>query len=274
MAREVVENDVDAPGRFRAARDLLLGRPPRLGSRFVGELAREDETTRESATRLALELAESVLPVQGPPGTGKTYTGARVVCELVRAGQKVGITGPRHKVIRNLLDEVVKAAAEEHLELRILQRVPQATLIEGGPIQESVKSDCLAEALSTGEVDVAAGTVWAWAREDTEGLVDTLVIDEAGQLSLANGIAACTVPETWCFSAIPSSSSNPSRVAIRGAATPRLSSTCSASTTPFHSIEASFSALRGVSTRRSVPSPANSSTRTASTITRNAKDRL
>ena len=161
LAREVVENDVDAPGRFRAARDLLLGRPPRLGSRFVGELAREDETTRESATRLALELAESVLPVQGPPGTGKTYTGARVVCELVRAGQKVGITGPSHKVIRNLLDEVVKAAAEEHLELRILQRVPQATLIEGGPIQESGKSDCLAEALSAGEVDVAAGTVWA-----------------------------------------------------------------------------------------------------------------
>ena len=102
LAREVVENDVYAPGRFRAARDLLLGRLPRLGSRFVGELAREDETTRESATRLALELAESVLPVQGPPGTGNTYTSARVVCELVRAGQKVGITGPSHKVIRNL----------------------------------------------------------------------------------------------------------------------------------------------------------------------------
>jgi len=38
----------------------------------------------------------------------------------------------------------------------------------------------------------AAGTVWAWAREDTEALVDTLVIDEAGQLSLANAIAAST----------------------------------------------------------------------------------
>jgi uncharacterized protein len=192
LAREVAANGVDAPGRFRAARDLLLGRPPRLGSGFEGELARAGETTRESETRLALDLAESVLPVQGPPGTGKTHTGARVVCKLVRAGQKVGITGPSHKVIRNLLDEVVRAAAEEGLDLRILQRVRQGTVTEGGPVRESDKSDCLAAALAAGEVDVAAGTVWAWAREDTEGLVDTLVIDEAGQLSLANAIAAST----------------------------------------------------------------------------------
>jgi predicted RecB family nuclease len=192
LAREVAANGVDAPGRFRAARDLLLGQPPRLGSGFEGELARAGETTRESATRLALDLAESVLPVQGPPGTGKTHTGARVVCKLVRAGQKVGITGPSHKVIRNLLDEAVRAAAEEGLDLRILQRVRQGTVTEGGPVRESDKSDCLAAALAAGEVDVAAGTVWAWAREDTEGLVDTLVIDEAGQLSLANAIAAST----------------------------------------------------------------------------------
>ncbi len=192
LAQEVVENGVEGPGRFRAARDLLLGRPPRLRSGSTGELAHEGETTRESAVRLALDLAESVLPIQGPPGTGKTYTGARVVCELVRKGQKVGITGPSHKVIRNLLDELVKAAAEDHLNLSILQRVRQGTVTKGRPIQESDKSDCLSTALAAGEVDVAAGTVWAWAREDTEALVDTLIIDEAGQLSLANAIAAST----------------------------------------------------------------------------------
>ncbi len=63
---------------------------------------------------------------------------------------------------------------------------------KGGPIEESDKSDCLATALSAGQVDVAAGTVWAWAQEDAEGLVDTLVIDEAGQLSLANALGAST----------------------------------------------------------------------------------
>ena len=192
LGREVADNGIDQPGRFRAARDLLLGRAPRLASGAEGELARSDETTRDAAVRLSLDLAGSVLPTQGPPGTGKTYTGARVVCELVRAGQKVGITGPSHKVIRNLLDEIVKAASDEGLTLRALQRVRKGEANGGGAIQESDKSDCLSAALTNGEVDVAAGTVWAWSREDCEELVDTLVIDEAGQLSLANAAAAAT----------------------------------------------------------------------------------
>jgi uncharacterized protein len=192
LAREVVEHGVDGPGRFRAARDLLLARPPRLSRAVESTLVQGEETTRQAAVRLSLELAASVLPTQGPPGTGKTHTGARVVCELVRAGQRVGITGPSHKVIRNLLDEVVKAAAEEGLVLRILQRVREGEASGGGAIQESTKSDCLSTALRGGQVDVAAGTVWAWAREDCEELVDTLVVDEAGQLSLANAVAAAT----------------------------------------------------------------------------------
>ena len=192
VAEKVVENGVAGPGPFRAARDLLLGRPPRLRSGSPRELAHLEETIHESAVRLTLDLENSVLPIQGPPGTGKTYTGARVVYELVRRGQKVGITGPSHKVIRNLLDELVEAAAEEHLDLRILQRVAQGTATRGGPIRESDQSGCLSTALAAGEVDVAAGTVWAWARHDAEALVDTLVIDEAGQLSLANSIAAST----------------------------------------------------------------------------------
>lgn len=192
LAREVVENGIDGEGRFRAARDLLLGRAPRLENGSYGDLVLTGEATGDAANRLALDLDQSVLPIQGPPGTGKTYTGARIICELVRNGQKVGITGPSHKVIRNLLDEVVKAASEQELQLRILQRVRQGAATKGGPIGESDKSDCLSTALTAGEVDAAAGTVWAWAREDTEALVDTLVIDEAGQLSLANAIAAST----------------------------------------------------------------------------------
>ncbi len=45
-----------------------------------------------------------VLPVQGPPGAGKTYTGARLICELVAQGAKIGITAASHKVIGNLLE--------------------------------------------------------------------------------------------------------------------------------------------------------------------------
>ena len=45
------------------------------------------------------------------------------------------------------------------------------------------------EALADGTVDVVAGTPWLWAREEIHGRVDTLFVDEAGQVSLANVVA-------------------------------------------------------------------------------------
>ena len=44
-------------------------------------------------------------------------------------------------------------------------------------------------ALDDGELDVAAGTAWLWARAVLADSVDTLFVDEAGQLSLANVLA-------------------------------------------------------------------------------------
>jgi superfamily I DNA and/or RNA helicase len=43
--------------------------------------------------------------------------------------------------------------------------------------------------MRAGTYDVAAGTAWLFARQDMAGAVDVLVIDEAGQLSLANVVA-------------------------------------------------------------------------------------
>ena len=39
--------------------------------------------------------------------------------------------------------------------------------------------------------EVAGGTAWLWARAEMAGAVDVLVIDEAGQMSLANTLAVC-----------------------------------------------------------------------------------
>jgi uncharacterized protein len=44
-------------------------------------------------------------------------------------------------------------------------------------------------ALDAREFDVAAGTSWLWSREDAEGSVDVLFVDEAGQVALANVLA-------------------------------------------------------------------------------------
>jgi uncharacterized protein len=211
----VLENGVDTPGDFRAARDLLLRLRPRLaeevelGPGLGAEVEREatagapltgrGEDLLDAARRLALTVDEGTLPVQGPPGAGKTYSGARMVCSLVAAGRTVGITANSHKVIRNLVDTVVAAAEQEGLELTVVQKVgkpaPRPEAGDGhedeppGPILEVTSNRAVRQALESGAAQVAAGTAWLWSREEFAGSVDTLVVDEAGQLSLASTLA-------------------------------------------------------------------------------------
>lgn len=183
----VAANAMDAPGSYRGARDLLLRRSPRL---LVGSqvLIDSGETTLVAAKRLGAILDHSVLAIQGPPGAGKTFTGARMICELVRQGKRVGITATSHKVIGNLLKEVVKAAGEEHLaNLRCVQKVKKEDKPEQDPphIQTTVDNEETLAAFMSG-ANVLAGTQWLWAREDYFEAVDVLFVDEAGQMSLAN----------------------------------------------------------------------------------------
>jgi uncharacterized protein len=181
-------NGVDSVGPYRGARDLLLRQPPRLLD-GTGLPARSGESTVDAAKRIVVQLDDSVLAIQGPPGAGKTFTGARMICELVRQGKKVGITAMSHKVIRNLLDEVVKAAAEFNInDLRCIQKVNEKP--EEDPPAITLATDNaepLAE-LHDG-AHVVAGTAWMWSREDYFEAVDVLFVDEAGQMSLANVLA-------------------------------------------------------------------------------------
>ena len=66
----------------------------------------------DAAVRLVLALRDSYLPIQGPPGTGKTFTAAGQILELIKAGRTVGITGPSHAVIHNLIGKVIARADE------------------------------------------------------------------------------------------------------------------------------------------------------------------
>ncbi|HEV2398778.1 MAG TPA: TM0106 family RecB-like putative nuclease [Candidatus Sulfotelmatobacter sp.] len=181
-------NGMDAPGSYRAARDLLLRRSPCLadGSR---DLVLAGEATVDAARRLGAMLDHSLLAIQGPPGAGKTFTGARMICELVRQGKRVGITATSHKVISNLLREVVKAAGEEGLadDLKCVQKVKKEDKPEQDPphIQTTVDNkETLAAFL--GGAHILAGTQWLWAQADYCEAVDVLFVDEAGQMSLAN----------------------------------------------------------------------------------------
>jgi uncharacterized protein len=53
----------------------------------------------------------------------------------------------------------------------------------------AVKTEEAVAALDVGEVDVMGGTAWLFAREDVADRFDTVIVDEAGQMSLADVVA-------------------------------------------------------------------------------------
>jgi uncharacterized protein len=182
----VAEHGVDAPGEYRAARDLLLGRGPRLAGHAAGPLERPGEGGVAAARRLAVTLDHGALAIQGPPGSGKTFTGARMICDLVAKGRKVGVCAVSHKVIRNLLAGVVSAAAETKATVTCLQKTDD----EAAPgIAVTDDNGTVLTALRGGHASVAGGTAWLWARPEMFEAVDVLFVDEAGQMSLANVLA-------------------------------------------------------------------------------------
>ena len=172
------------------AKELLLANAPRLKK---GAFARRDgESSLDFAKRTVLALDRSILPIQGPPGAGKTYTGARMIVECVRKGMKVGITAVSHKVVRNLLDAALTAAAEEKVTLSCVQKVGEKAKGQGPPvagIEEVTDNADVLDALTDGRAQVGAGTAWLWSREEYAGALDVLFVDEAGQASLANVLA-------------------------------------------------------------------------------------
>ena len=183
----VAEHGIEEPGEFEAARELLMRRPPRIDG---GEpLCREDEATLAAAIRVAPRLEGSTLAVQGPPGSGKTYLGAAVAVELVRRGRKVGVTANSHRVIGHLLDEVAKLAAENAVEVSIGQKTDGSGDCTSEAAEPYSGYGELLDALESGEVNVVGGTAWLWSRPEFASAVDVLIIDEAGQLSLANAVA-------------------------------------------------------------------------------------
>jgi uncharacterized protein len=202
-----------------AAVDLLRRRPPRLIDPSTGSGQRPSAETRqrpsadagqrggvlpelgradgdggldlESAVLAAVErLDHSYLAVQGPPGTGKTHVGSHVVAKLVGAGWRVGVVAQSHAAVENMLSAVVDKAGVP-AELVAKKQRPKGTEKAGGQPWQELTSAQLAECVaSSSNGCVVGGTAWDFAHErwPDEGL-DLLVIDEAGQFSLADTVA-------------------------------------------------------------------------------------
>ncbi|HKG43119.1 MAG TPA: ATP-binding protein, partial [Gaiellaceae bacterium] len=140
-------------------------------------------------TDAALSLDGSYLFVQGPPGTGKTWRGAAAAVALMQAGQRVGVTAQSHKAINKFLDDVVAHATRAGYEFRGVKKTSdyEGTRFEGSDLVENVPD---ARTVSGGDHRLVGATAWQFAREDMR--VDTLFIDEAGQMALADALAMAT----------------------------------------------------------------------------------
>lgn len=155
----------------------------------------DDTVSAVVATLLGLD--RSYLAIQGPPGTGKTYVGSNVVARLVREhGWRVGVVGQSHATSENFLSSVVRAGVPADRVVKVPRAGADVDDVEVA-VWTAVKNNAaVAEFLSscaeTGTGGVVGGTAWTFANETTIGRrsLDLLVVDEAGQFSIAPTIAS------------------------------------------------------------------------------------
>jgi len=187
----VADHGVSGTGSFQVARDLLLRRPLGVPLTDIESLVDENQRLTDAVRKLIgfLSFQSLVLPLQGPPGSGKTYTGARMIAELVRNGRRVGITAVSHKVISKLLQETCDAARKEKVPLLAVQKANDGDDCADPMVTQLGDNHDVLDALTSGAAQVGAGTSWLWAREDMANSVDVLFVDEAGQMSLADVLA-------------------------------------------------------------------------------------
>ena len=150
--------------------------------------------TVEELAKVASSLDNSFLAIQGPPGTGKTWIGARIIHHLVTVEKKkVGITAQAWAAIDTLLEKTVKYTKDELGQdlglLNAYTKSPTQKIQGVKKLDDRKKPNWFRDQ----EGVLVASTTWFWAHpdfSDEENKFDYLVIDEAGQLSLADALAA------------------------------------------------------------------------------------
>ncbi|MDP9983503.1 uncharacterized protein J2W14_002924 [Pseudarthrobacter oxydans] len=167
------------------ALDLIRRVPPRLASGAALPVPGEGpDRFIDAITAAVLALDHSYIAVQGPPGTGKTHVGSHVIARLVDRGWKVGVVGQSHAVVENLLKTAVTKAGVD--PGRVAKDVKHA---EPLPWEQRSAKD-VARLLGSPGGALIGGTAWTMTGANVPaGSLDLLVIDEAGQFSLANTLA-------------------------------------------------------------------------------------
>ena len=182
-----------------ASADLLFRRAPRLkksaaNAKNAENLPREVDfpgsalPTVDAVHAAVRALDCSYVAVQGPPGAGKTFLASHVIAHLVAEGAKVGVVAQSHAVIENLM---LACCARDGFDVSRAVRLRGKSVTPDAPWSEVSDSE-LVELISGAGGLLFGGTVWDYVSERRvpAGSLDVLVVDEAGQFSLTNTVAA------------------------------------------------------------------------------------
>ena len=195
----VLDAAASLTGVESASADLLFRRVPRLtksaaNAKNAENLPREvdfpgsDLPTVDAVHAAVRALDRSYVAVQGPPGAGKTFLASHVIARLVAEGAKVGVVAQSHAVIENLM---VVCCARDGFDVSRAVRLRGKSVTPDVPWSEVSDSE-LVELISGEGGLLFGGTVWDYVSERRvpAGSLDVLVVDEAGQFSLTNTVAA------------------------------------------------------------------------------------
>lgn len=195
----VLDAAASLTGVESASADLLFRRAPRLkkgasNAKNAENLPREVDfpgsalPTVDAVHAAVRALDRSYVAVQGPPGAGKTFLASHVIARLVAEGAKVGVVAQSHAVIENLMSA---CCAREGFDASRAVRLRGKSVTPDAPWAEVSDSE-LTELISGADGLLFGGTVWDYASERRvpAGSLDVLVVDEAGQFSLTNTVAA------------------------------------------------------------------------------------
>ncbi|MEJ3406133.1 TM0106 family RecB-like putative nuclease [Rathayibacter sp. YIM 133350] len=170
--------------------DVLRRLPPRTRSGEVARVIDEGYATATVAT--LLDLDDSYLAVQGPPGTGKTYLASHVIARLVRDhGWKVGVVAQSHSVVENLLDRIMENTDLDPEVVGKARRDANEAAAHSYTVLADKKAVPAFMVRNAATGFVVGGTAWDFANAGRmpRKSLDLLVVDEAGQYSLAATIA-------------------------------------------------------------------------------------
>lgn len=182
----VIDEVISGPGRLPAIEHLLTRSPPVFvdGLRPTGVIPADGDLPTDTSCAIAA-MAGTTLAIQGPPGTGKTYVSALSIVDLIRAGKRIAVSSNSHKAIGNLLEAVADRARAGGVACSVVQKVSDDGDDEAHPGIVFVNDN---DAPEIAAAQVVGATAWHFARYD-EAAYDYLMVDEAGQVSIANILA-------------------------------------------------------------------------------------